>query len=409
MTLYGVSRAPHQILFGAGQRKALPALIQSHGRRAFICSDPRCRQDPELVALIRSTEAVGISVGIYDQTIAELPLSCILEATEQARAFKPDIVIGLGGGSCLDIAKLVALLLTHPGELSQHYGEFRVPGPVLPLIAVPTTAGTGSEVTPVAVLADPARATKVGISSPYLIPGIALCDPELTRSCPASLTAIAGADAMTHAIEALTCIRKPTSATLALTEVFVGKNAMSDVHARVAIAALAGNLGRAVRDGTDMAAREQVMFGALHAGLAFGVAGTAAAHAIQYPVGAATRTAHGSGVAALMPYVMAFNRRRRVPEFAEIARLFGVAAPGDSDEELSSKAIDAVDDLFQSIGIPRSLAELGLEDGQEHAIAAQAMQAARLVNNNPELLNLDAMHRIVAAAQLGDRSLLEIS
>lgn len=406
MTSYGVSRAPSRIIFGAGQRKALPALALGYGTRAFICSDGRFQQDPDLAALARAMTAAGVQVGVYDGTIAELPLSCILNAAEQARAFNPDVIIGLGGGSCLDIAKLVAVLLAHPGPLSNHYGEFRVPGPVIPMIAIPTTAGTGSEVTPVAVLDDPARATKVGISSPYLIPSVALCDPELTRSCPSRLTAIAGADALTHAIEAFTAVRKEAACDLALTQVFVGKNVQSDVHARVAIAALAHHLARAVEDGDDLRAREQVMFGALHAGLAFGVAGTAAAHAIQYPVGASTHTPHGAGVATLMPFVMEFNRKRRIPEFAEIARLFGVALPGDSDDVLSCKAIDAVESLFRRIGIPRSLGELGLADDQQAAISTQAMQAARLVNNNPEPLDADALRRIVAAAQVGDRALL---
>ncbi|MBB4846242.1 alcohol dehydrogenase [Paucibacter oligotrophus] len=406
MNLYGVSRSPSQILFGAGQRHALPAVVRAYGRRVFICSDKRLRQDPALVALANSLEMAGIMVAIYEGTIAELPISCIQEAAALAKAFNPDVIIGLGGGSCMDIAKLVALLLAHPAELSNYYGEFRVPGPVRPLIAIPTTAGTGSEVTPVAVLADPARATKVGISSPYLIPVVALCDPELTRSCPKSLTAIAGADALTHAIEAFTSVRKSPTPELAQTQVFVGKNAMSDVHARVAISALAAHLAQAVEDGNDMQARAQVMYGALHAGLAFGVAGTAAAHAIQYPVGAETHTAHGAGVAALMPYVMEFNRRSRIPEFAEIARLFGVASVGDSDALLSRKAIDAVDALFQRIGIPRSLSELGLSDGQVHVVSIQAMQATRLVNNNPEALDEQAMRRIVDAAQSGDRSSL---
>jgi len=406
MTAYGVARTPHLILFGAGQRKALPAIVRSYGTRAFICSDNRFRRDPALIGLADEMAAHGIVVDVYDATIAELPLSCILEAADKARSFQPDVIIGLGGGSCLDIAKLVAVLLAHPGPLSEYYGEFRVPGPVKPLIAIPTTAGTGSEVTPVAVLDDPARATKVGISSPYLIPAVAICDPELTLTCPRSLTAIAGADALTHAIEAFTVVRKEATAALALAQVFVGKNAFSDMHARVAISALAGNLARAVLDGGDMHAREQVMFGTLNAGLAFGVAGTAAAHAIQYPIGAVTHTAHGLGVAALMPFVMEFNRKSCVPEFAEIARLFGAAQEGDSDEQLSKKAIDAVDSLFQKIGMPRSLAQLGLSADQQAGVATQAMQAARLVNNNPKQLDAESMLRIVEAAHAGDRTLL---
>ncbi|UUZ66477.1 iron-containing alcohol dehydrogenase (plasmid) [Polaromonas sp. P1-6] len=406
MTNFGVSRSPTLVLLGSGQRKALAAVVRSYGSRAFICSDPRFDQDPVLAGMAADLRENGIAVDVYTETIAELPLDCILEAAERAKAFKPDVIIGIGGGSCLDIAKLVAVCLAHPGPLSNYYGEFRVPGPVVPLIAVPTTSGTGSEVTPVAVLADPVRDVKIGISSPYLIPQVAICDPELTLSCPRGLTAIAGADALTHAIEAFTAVRKPVTPELALQQVFVGKNVISDMHARAAIAAIAGYLERSVKDGTDLEAREQVMFGALSAGMAFGMAGTAAAHAIQYPVGASTHTAHGLGVAALMPYVMEFNLQACLPEFAEIAHLFGVARDGDSQEVLARKAIDAVEALLQRIGIPTSLAALGLAEDKQGWVAEQALQAARLVKNNPQPLDASHMRRLVAAAYAGDRSLL---
>src|SRR5690606_21603860 len=170
-----------------------------------------------------------------------------------------------------------------------------VPGPIMPLIAVPTTAGTGSEVTPVAVLSDSERTLKVGISSPFLIPTWSVCDPELTFSCPAALTAIAGADALTHAIEAFTAVRRDPVPSIAQERVFVGKNTMSDHFALSAITLLWEGLEAACEDNTDRSAREKVMLGATMAGLAFGVAGTAAAHAIQYPVGALTHTAHGLG------------------------------------------------------------------------------------------------------------------
>src|SRR5690606_20101181 len=140
---------------------------------------------------------------------------------DAAREFAPDLVIGVGGGSCLDMAKCVALLLTHGGRPDDYYGELKVPGPVLPLIAIPTTAGTGSEVTPVAVLSDSQRSLKVGISSPQLIPTAAICDPELTLTCPPSLTAIAGADALTHAIEAFTATRRAVTSGITQERVFV--------------------------------------------------------------------------------------------------------------------------------------------------------------------------------------------
>jgi len=410
MNSFGVTRSPQTVLFGFGQRKALASIVKPFGSRAFICSDNRFFQDAMLAALVDDLRAAGIEVHVYDETVAELPMDCILSACAEARRFEPDVVIGIGGGSCLDIAKLVGVALSHPGSMSDFYGEFRVPGPILPVVAVPTTAGTGSEVTPVAVLADPERATKVGISSPHIIPRVAICDPELTLSCPARLTAIAGADAMTHAIEAFTAVRRQATPELAMNQVFVGKNIFSDVQARIAISALANNLAQAVEAKAtaegDRAAHEQVMLGSLAAGMAFATAGTAAAHAIQYPVGAATHTAHGLGVALLMPYVMEFNLPSCIAEYAEIAHLFGQTTQGKTDEELARQGIDAVETLFRRIGIPRSLAELGLPEGQQSWVVEQSMAAARLVNNNPRPLDHSSVASIVAAAFAGDRSRL---
>ncbi|MER1966686.1 iron-containing alcohol dehydrogenase [Castellaniella sp. GW247-6E4] len=409
MENFGIARAPGLLVFGSGRRDALASVAATLGERALVCTDSRYQEDSTLRAMVESMRAAGIRTEVYDGTIAELPLECIEAAVARARTFGPDMLVGLGGGSCIDLAKLVGVCLAHGGPLSQYYGEFRVPGPIMPVIAIPTTAGTGSEVTPVAVLADPGRAMKVGISSPYLVPAVALCDPELTLTCPPSLTAGSGADALTHAIEAFTTVRSPAAADTPMGKVFVGKNLFSDLYARMAIEALAGNLARAVEDGQDLQAREQVMLGSLAAGMAFAAAGTAAAHAIQYPVGALTHTAHGPGVAALLPYVMEFNRPACIEEFAQIADLFeaaGAAATGGTAEQRAARAIDLVEALFRRIGIPASLEQLGLAAGQCPEVAEQSLQAARLVRNNPRPLDPESMKKIVASAHAGRREQL---
>jgi alcohol dehydrogenase len=405
MSVIGVSRSPRAVYFGTGQRRAIGDIVRQIGTRAFICSDPRFSEDRNLVQMADAIRAAGVAVEVYDRTIAELPLSCIEEAAEKARRFGPDVIVGLGGGSCLDIAKLVALSLAHKGAMADFYGEFKVPGPVVPLVAVPTTAGTGSEVTPVAVLGDPDREMKVGISSPHLIPTIALCDPELTLTCPPKLTAIAGADALTHAIEAFTALRRPVEPTLALQHVFIGKNVLSDAAATVSISALARSLAVAVESGSDLVARSEVMLGALTAGQAFGVAGTAVAHAIQYPVGAITHTAHGLGVACLMPYVMEYNRPSCMAELAQIGLLFGIDDTSD-ERELADRAIDAVAALFRRIGIPSTLKELGLAEDKLAWVAEMTLQSQRLVKNNPRPLDLANSNKIVQAAFRGDRAAL---
>ncbi|TIV41412.1 MAG: iron-containing alcohol dehydrogenase, partial [Mesorhizobium sp.] len=251
MTLFAAARLPREILFGKGQRHALPAIAGRHGQRAFICTDERLAGTPEFIEMLDGLKAAGIDTLVHDRTLPDVPRDSVGACIAEAKDFRPDMVIGVGGGSCLDMAKCAGLLISHGGKLQDYYGEFKVPGPTLPLIAVPTTAGTGSEVTPVAVISDPERTLKVGISSPHLIAAVALCDPDLTATCPPSLTAIAGADALTHAIEAFTAARRGADADLAQHHVFVGKSALTDHFALLAIRLLGRSLEAAYRDGSN--------------------------------------------------------------------------------------------------------------------------------------------------------------
>ena len=338
--LFGVMRAPHAIVFGNGQRHALGQILARIGKRALLCTDERFAASAPMNAILDDLATHGITVMVFDGTQAELPATSIEECVQFSKDFAPDVIVGIGGGSCIDMAKLVSLVLTHGGPMDRFYGEFKVPGPIIPVVALPTTAGTGSEVTPVAVLADNARDLKVGISSPYLIPHTAICDAELTVSCPPGLTALSGADALTHAIEAFTAICHPRGPELSQQRVFVGKNLFSDYHALSAISAIFKYLPRAVADGNDAEARSMLMYGSVSAGLAFGVAGTAAAHAIQYPVGALTHTAHGLGVAALLPYVMAFNSSATLDQLVEIGAVIGVKRDKPEDVACRSHPAD---------------------------------------------------------------------
>ncbi|NDV00060.1 iron-containing alcohol dehydrogenase [Pseudoroseicyclus tamaricis] len=398
MAIFGTIRAPRELIFGAGQRRALGRIAAGLGKRALIVTDERLAGDADFRQMVADLEEAGLATQVDASTLPDVPVATAIASAEAAKSFSPDLVIGVGGGSCLDMAKCVALLLSHGGKPQDYYGEFMVPGPVLPLIAIPTTAGTGSEVTPVAVLSDDARQLKVGISSPHLIPTASICDPELTATCPPGLTAIAGADALTHAIEAFTAIRREPVAGLAQERVFVGKNTTSDHFALQAIGLLWEGLERAVTDGSDAEARAQVMLGATNAGLAFGVAGTAAAHAIQYPVGALTHTAHGAGVACLMPYVMAWNAPKIAPELEQMAGVMGLGGGAD--------VIPAIAALFARIGIPATLADLGLAEDKLDWVAEQSCGIARLIQNNPNPLPPEDMRRLVGAAYHGETAAL---
>lgn len=406
MSMFGVMRLPRSVVFGRGQRRAIGAIAAGIGSRALVCTDARLGKDAQFAEILEALKRAGVETRVYDQTPPDVPVDAVSDCVRGAAGFSPDVVLGVGGGSCMDMAKAVAVLLRFGGELSDYYGEFKVPGPVLPVIAVPTTSGTGSEVTPVAVVSDEARGLKVGVASPHLVPHAAVCDPELTLSCPPRLTACSGADALTHAVEAFTTLVRPRDPNLAQEHVFVGKNALSDHFAKLAVASIWKSLPKAYADGTDLAAREDLMLGSLAAGCAFGAAGTAAAHALQYPVGAVTKTAHGDGVATLLPYVMQYNRPACTPAFAELARVVGLDAPGRSEAELAQSLIDGVAALLASVGIPRSLKELGLAADQQELVAANSLSAARLVKNNPRPLDLEAMRRITEAAYAGDRAAL---
>jgi alcohol dehydrogenase class IV len=400
MSLFATLRLPREILFGAGQRLGLGTVARRYGTRVLVCTDARLAGDPVFTELHGLLAAAGLTVRVDATVEPDVPVASTLASAAAARAFAPEVVIGLGGGSCLDLAKCVALLLSHGGKAQAYYGEYKVPGPVLPIIAVPTTAGTGSEVTPVAVLSDPDRTLKVGISSPHLIPQVAICDPELTLTCPRGLSAVAGADALAHAIEAFTAIRRTPDAALPQERVFVGKSAFTDHLALLAIRLLNQSLERACTHGGDLAARSDVMLAATAAGMAFGTAGTAAAHAVQYPIGALTHTAHGLGVACMLPYVMSYNRAACVPELAEIARTMGQTAA--TDEALADAAIARVAALFAALGLPANLQALGLPADKLAWTGQQALGIGRLILNNPRPLDAAGMDRLLQAAFTGN-------
>lgn len=398
MALFGTVRPPRELIFGHDTHKVVGRVARKLGQRALVVTDERMEKDAQFLSMVAQLQDAGIVVSVDGSTLPDVPIDSAMVSAEKAKSFAPDFVIGIGGGSCLDMAKCVAVLMTHGGQPQDYYGEYLVPGPVLPLLAIPTTAGTGSEVTPVAVLSDADRKLKVGISSPFIVPTISICDPSLTVSCPPGLTAIAGADALTHAIEAFTAIRRAPEPALTQDRVFIGKNALSDQFALRAIALIWQGLETACRDGADLEAREKVMLGATLAGLGFGVAGTAAAHAIQYPVGALTGTPHGAGVACLMPYVMAWNAPAIGPELAEMASAMGLSS--------GYEVIAAVAALFARIGIPPTLRELGVSEDQLDWIAEQSCGIVRLVQNNPRPLSPTQMRRLVHAAYSGDMDAL---
>jgi alcohol dehydrogenase len=398
---FGLLRLPAQVLVGTGCARSAAGLAASAAKRVFVCTDATMVVSPHFATLRDDLEQAGLAVEVYSEGVAELPLTTVDDCVQRARAAAPDLILGFGGGSSLDLAKVTALLLRHPGPLSRYYGENQVPGPVVPLLAVPTTAGTGSEVTPVAVVTDPGRELNVGVSSPYLVPTFAVCDPVLTHGCPPGVTAHSGIDAFAHAVESFTSARRSPSWGETL-GVFVGSNRLTEPLSLEAAALISRALPRAVRHPADADARVSMMYGSVCAGMAFGAAGTHLAHAVQYPVGAATSTPHGLGVGLLLPYALQLCRNARVPELAALARATGAAGSGDETKDAQSM-IESVDALRATIGIPATLSDLGVRRDQIGRVAEQAMTVTRLVRNTPVPVDAATMRRFVQAAWSGDR------
>lgn len=401
----GTLRLPARVHFGYGARAQLAEVVGLHGRRVLAIVDPFLTGTPFLAQVVEQLTTAGVEVRVHADITPELPVDTLTEAAAAAREHGADVVLAIGGGSALDAAKLVALLRAHDGPLDRFYGENLVPGPVLPVVAVPTTAGTGSEVTPVAVVTDPARELKVGISSPFLVPVAAVVDPELTLGAPASVTAFSGIDALVHAVESYTArpLDLDWSAPL---PVFTGRNALAEPIALRAAQHLGPWLPVAVERPADRRARGEVAMGALLGGMAFGSTGTHLCHALQYPIGALTKTPHGLGTGLVLPYVL--DVIRAVPGVGDRLAAFGAALEAVPVSEASAtRTLARVVEINRQIGVPATLAQIGIARDQLPQIADLALRSTRLLAIAPvepsrELL-LDVLERAHDGV-LSDRS-----
>ncbi len=384
-----------RVFFGWGVLEELRHVHQEFGQRAMVCTDRNIIKSGIADRVESLLKEGGADVLVFPEGRPEVDLRTIDAAAEAARQFQPDVIIGVGGGSNMDLGKCTSILLKHPGPLSKYYGEHAVPGPVADIIAIPTTSGTGSEVSPVAVVADPNRFMKVGIATRRIIPKWALVDPSLTISCPPHVTAHSGMDALAHAIESF-CARIPEDRSPRA--IFVGKNPVSDSLARQAIQLIAKSLPVAVNDPSNRQGREDMALASLLAGMAFSNAGTATVHALQYPVGEATHTSHGLGNAVLMPAVLRAIVKSRIPELAFIARSLDAAFDQTSDQDAAHDAPELVAKLGDKIQIPRGLKAIGMKREQLNEMAELASGIKRLLDNSPVPFDQSALLHILEEA-----------
>ena len=373
------------MVFGWGAVSRLPALLQRERFvRVFLVTDRVLAGNAILDTIRLPLIAAGSDVEVFDGGEPEPSVHSALRVLEQARKYRPDVIVGLGGGSNMDLAKVTAASLTHGGSPRDYFGWDRLPGPVVPLVCVPTTAGTGSEVSHAAVLTDSENAIKVSTLSNYLRPRIAVVDPQLTVSCPAKVTADSGIDALTHAIEACTAIdidhlELPENETAA----YEGRTPLGECVAEKAISLIGQHLIKAVHEPANRQAREGMSLAATLAGMAFSNCAVAVVHALEYPMGGELHVSHGAGNGLLLPHVMQFNLPERVPAFARIAALLGEDTAGKSEAAAADLAIAAVQKLKRAIGIPERIRDIGGREDQLPRFAQKAFAIKRLMMVNP--------------------------
>lgn len=361
---------PH-IHAGAGAARQLARLaapLVGSRKRVFLVTDQGVRKAGLIDTATASLEAAGLQVQVFDRVVADPPRSVVLEAEDEARGFGAEVVLGLGGGSSMDTAKVVALLLGSSQTLEDMYGVNNATGPRLPLILIPTTAGTGSEVTPISVLTI-GESTKMGINAPALYADLAVLDAELTYGLPRAVTAATGIDAMVHAIEAYTSK--------------IEKNPVSDALALAGLKKLHGAIETACNDGSNRQAREDMLLGALLAGQAFANAPVGAVHALAYPLGGVFHVPHGLSNSLMLPPVLRYNATEAEPLYAELASHLGLHASTDG-------LVNEMERIADGVGIETRLTQVGVSHNDLPRLAEEAMEVKRLLVNNPREMTLEA-------------------
>jgi len=396
-------RGPRQLMVGEGVAQNLPRVVAELGSRVLIVTDRVLVGQPRVAELVAAVREELDTVGVFADATPDVPLTDVDLAVSAAEEVDADVLLAIGGGTVIDLAKIVGVIRRHGGVPRDYYGESKVPGPTMPVVAVPTTSGTGSELTPVSVLTDPDRQLKVGVSSVHLVPDFALIDPELTYTCPATVTAHSGIDAFCHAVESYTARPRVHGPRDLVEQVFLGRNPVTDHHALLAAKHIARSLRRAVRDGHDTSARADMSYGSMLAGIAFSHAGTAAPHALQYPIGAATHTPHGLGVGLLLPYALTAARHSISDRLATLAGACGLDVSDASEADAADVFLTWLVELLADIGIPATLAEIGVERADLPRFAEMASGVTRLLQNHPGPTDTGSLAAILDAAWLGDR------
>jgi len=375
---------PTRIDFGCGSIAGLADIVrQCKGTKAFVVIDPGLKGAGLAERITAPLEAAKMSYIVYDEISREPGLKIADRGLKLAKKFGADCVIGAGGGSAMDVAKAIGILLTNGGKAEDYLGLGKIKKAGVPKIMVPTTAGTGAEVTFTAVFINEKTGSKGGMNGDPLYPDAAVLDPELTLSLPPSVTAATGIDAFTHALEAY---------------VSTQSHAISDMYALEAIGQISTNLPKAYANGGNVEARSNMLLASLLAGKALATAGVGLVHAMSYPLGGMYHTPHGLANAVLLPYVVDYNIIGNPEKFADVAEIMGYETDGLPLIEGGRRAVEAVFNLNNEVGIPDNLADLGIDRTKIPEMAKIALTVTRPVENNPRKPTLDDVIAVYEAA-----------
>ncbi|MEJ0098551.1 MAG: iron-containing alcohol dehydrogenase [Pseudomonadota bacterium] len=363
---------PRKMVFGAGCIKDAAEWIAAQAPKGVLIitsPQPVAQLADPLVAALR---AQGIPVAVWDEIAKEPHVDDLARGLAAARDAKASLIVGLGGGSAMDVAKLVAALLDGRQKIGEVFGIGKLAARSTPLVCMPTTSGTGSEVSPIAIVQDSADGMKKGVISPHLVPDAAFVDPEMTIGMPPAVTAATGIDALTHCIEA-----------------YANRQAhpVVDTWALEGIRRIARSLPAAYANGADVVARADVALGSLYGGLCLGPVNTAAVHALAYPLGSDHGVAHGVSNAVLLGEVLEFNLPAAPQRYAEVARALGVSEEG-STEDIAARGIGLIRELNRVCAIPAHIAELGVPESCIDKMAESALTVQRLLQMNPRTVTL---------------------
>jgi len=360
------------LIMGCGARERLGEEAGRLGKRLWVVTDERYAKQEAFGECVEALRGAGLAVGVYTGVEPDPPIRAVEESAAGAREFGVEAVVGIGGGSSLDVAKCTAVVVRHGCEIASCFGTDKVPGRGLGTVLVPTTAGSGSEVTPIAILSDEEAGLKRGIVSDALIADVAVVDPELCATLPAGPTGYTGMDALTHAVEAYT-------------NRFAAP--LIDVFAIEAVRLVGRNLKRCVAAGSDVEARYRMSLASLLGGMCLKAVSTAGVHALAYPLGCAFGAPHGIANSLLLPHVMRFNAEACKERYARIAEALG-----------AEDAVRGVEELSHAVGTDRKMREFGVGEEDLAGLARAAMEVRRLLVNNPREIREEEALAIYKAA-----------